>query len=123
MELNVREHQELAMWATNIKCWGESAQAVLTGGEDIKTEIELGSDRLVHDVRLGSLSVGDLRAGVVWANALDAEAVRAHGADIEAGEDTEERTARRIMHLAGRTALEQVKNHKKLTALRVRGII
>ncbi|MGZ6005344.1 MAG: hypothetical protein ACXWLH_04305, partial [Candidatus Saccharimonadales bacterium] len=55
-------------------------------------------------------------AGLVWANALDKEAVEAFSQNIDMSEaDVLEAKARRLAHHAGRRALSQVKSaHRRL---------
>lgn len=120
MNLESTGNGEIHAWASSIDQWQEAATGILTEGWDMESEIELHTQRLVGLVLSNTVSVGELRGGVTWASALDREAVHMYGSDTREGECTYERTARRIMHLAGRGALNQVKNYRKLSTLRVR---
>ncbi len=111
------EDSKIEEWSISIEQWRESARGVLTDDWDLQSEVELHADQLVSQVYRGVMTIRQLRAGVIWANALDSEATERQGSDLAQGDFVFERTARRIMHHAGRTALEQVKNQQKRTAL------
>lgn len=91
----------------------EDASWALYGGWDLAEIVEVEADRLKYQVRSGEISINELRAGVIWANALDKEAVESHGADLTHGDQRKERTVRRLMHSAGRSALEDLKNKRR----------
>lgn len=105
--------------AANEAQWLESAQGVVMDDWVIEDEVERASQIITNQIVKGMISVTDLRRGVAWANALDAEAVRAYGSDISEGEERLERTARRIMHLSGRAALENVKSRRRLSTAHI----
>lgn len=119
MELEQAEKTELVEWAILHEPWRESARGVLTDGWDMRDIIELHADELVGQVCRGSVTIKQLRAGVKWANALDEEVVKHQDVELINGKYVFEFTARRIMHHAGRMALEQVKSQSKRTVLTV----
>lgn len=95
--------------------WRESAVGVMTDGWDIEEESQYLAKVLVSSVMRGVVTVDELRGGVAWVNALDAEASTRQSADITEGDYRWERTARRLMHQAGRLALDDLKNKRKRT--------
>ena len=98
--------------------WADAAEDVVSWGGRLSLEIDEAAHDLAQSVVKGVVGVGDLRAGVVWANALDYEAVELHGADLTGGLQLHERVARRIMHGAGRNALELVKTESRRDTFR-----
>lgn len=112
--------KEIKCWANKIEPWRESARGVITEGWEIEEVSEVLADELASKVTKKELKVDQLRQGVIWANALEEEAQNSYGSDLSSGDYRFERTARRIMHHAGRMALEQVKNRRKRTILSVR---
>ena len=93
--------------------WVEDATGVVNDNWDFARIVEEEAARIQRQVLRDLLTVDDLRALVCWANALDKEAVEAYGADLTQGDQQAERTARRMMHLAGRAALESLKSSRK----------
>lgn len=116
----MKQATKIHEWAVNQEYYGESARAILTADWSFDHEVEVFSQELIGQVLDKSLTVSDLRAGVIWANALDAEAVEAYGPDATTGEAAHERMARRLIHHAGRTALEAVGTESKRIILSVR---
>ncbi len=111
------EKQQLEIVAAAEYRWREAAEGVIWDKWDIQAEIYDAANVLLNQVVRSVVTVSDLRAGVAWASALDAEAVKLHGSDLESSDQRLERVARRIMHHSGRTALESVKSRRKLTTV------
>lgn len=93
--------------------WADDARWAIHNDWNLVDIANEEAARLIEGVAQGSLAIGDLRAGVVWANALDREAVELYEADLMAGEQRAERVARRLMHMAGRMALNAVKSRER----------
>lgn len=93
--------------------WAEEACWAVYGDWDLAEVAEEEADQLRRQVLMGAISIDELRAGVTWVNALDKEAVEMYGSDLTQGEQRAERTARRLMHMAGRAALEDLKNNRR----------
>ncbi len=106
----MQQNNRITEWALDEYVWAESVEGVLLNGWEFDTEVELHADRLASSVCTGQVSIKDLRRGVRFANELDREAVEVYGADLSAGEQQDERIARRLMHHAGRQALTLVKH-------------
>lgn len=92
--------------------WEDDARWAIHGDWDLDTIAEEEAEKLRAQVVTGELALEDLRAGVAWANALDREAVAVYGSDLNLGAQQAERTARRLMHIAGRSALKGVRNER-----------
>ncbi len=92
----------------------QNASAVIQAGEwTIEEWVQFNADRLIDRVLAGECSLNDLRGGVAWANALDLESV-SMGVDLHADdEDGKEALSRRLVHHAGRLALNSLKSHRK----------
>ena len=115
MDIETENSKIIENWAVQNKLWRESSRGVLTDNWDIEEVTELLASKLVSQVIIGNMNLSDLRAGVAWASALDAEASQRQSAELDVGDYKFERVARRIMHHAGRTALDQVKSrHKRM---------
>ena len=97
------------------QCWRESAVGVMTDGWNIEEEEQYLSKILVSRVVRGAVTVDELRGGVAWASALDAEASSRQSSDLTEGDYRWERIARRLMHQAGRLALDDLKNKRRRT--------
>lgn len=97
------------------KRWNDDALWAVYGAWDLKEVAEEEAEVLRNQVLEGEITVAELRAGVTWANALDRESVEAYGADLNQGGQKAERTARRLMHLAGRSALNSLKSRNART--------
>lgn len=95
--------------------WAEEAAWAIQGGWELTLAAENDALRLRGHVLAGVITLDQLRGGVAWANALDQEAVERYGADLSVGEQQAERVARRMMHLAGRSALNGLKNNRLRT--------
>lgn len=119
MEADIDNLKIVENWAVRDMLWRESARGVMTDGWEIAEVTDLLATNLVNQVINGRIDLEELRSGVVWASALDAEATQRQSAILDVGDYRFERTARRIMHHAGRTALEQVKTRHKRTILSV----
>lgn len=94
--------------------WRTAAMRVLYEGEafdEVVAAHAAGLQARVLAREPGALQ--DLRERVGRASNLDAEAVAVFGADLTEGNYVNERMARRIMHHAGRTALEGVKSKRR----------
>jgi len=96
-----------------------AAHRVVDLGWDAGIQAELRADKFREAVVAGDMPVSELRGGVVWANALDEEAVALFGSNLvelltKEGEQWYpaklEVAARRIEHHAGRIALNQVRS-------------
>lgn len=96
--------------------WSHDAEWAVAGNWDMNVIAEEEAWRLQQEVIKGEISLKELRLGVVWANALDREAVEVYGSDLKQGEQAVERFARRHMHLAGRLALTRLRNARLRTA-------
>ena len=99
--------------------WADDAQWALYGDWDLSQIAEEEAENLRQQVISGALNINDLRAGVAWANALDREAFEQYGSDLRTGDQVAERTARRLMHLAGRSALNGLRNSRLRTLAQV----
>lgn len=93
----------------------EEAHGVVFESWDMDCIIEESAQTLRAQLLNGHITVDELRLGVIWANALDKEAVELYGSDFTTGEERVERAARRIMHLAGRGALMDFRNKRVRT--------
>lgn len=107
------DNEKLTVIGLTKSQWAEDAIGVVNENWDFARIVEEEAVRIQQQVLRGLLTIDDLRACVCWANALDKEAVEAYGADLTKGDQQAERTARRMMHLAGRTALEGLKSSRK----------
>ncbi len=105
--------EESAEIAAQMQYWQEVAETVVRGKLDIEDCIEANTQDLKRQEADGVISVDDLRAGVAFANTLDKDAVEQYGADLSEGAERVERTAWRIMHHAGRTALKEINQAKQ----------
>lgn len=101
--------------------WKDAAQSIITGHSLIESLVQEEAVALKHRVLESDITMAELRGGVAWANALDYEAVELYGTDLLQGEQYYERTARRVMHLAGRLALNTLKNNHRRTIAHVVG--
>ncbi len=119
MEIESVNQNSIENWAVSSQVWRESARGVMTDGWDTQETIEFLANYLINQVMTTKISLNELRAGVAWASALDAEATEKQSASLNEGDYRFERTARRIMHHAGRTALEKVKNRHKRLVLQI----
>ncbi len=88
--------------------WREAAQGIVDYVWTVKDEAWWLAELMVRQHLAGQFSVGELRAGASWANALDAEACRVYGGDLTVGKQQLERTARRLLNHSGRLALKAV---------------
>lgn len=95
--------------------WADAAEGIVLWEWDQKVIVAEEAQILVDAVTSGRISVHELRGGVCWANALDAEALRLYGVNVKEGEERLERTARRVMHHAGKKALKRVGTRQKQT--------
>lgn len=96
--------------------WYEAAKEMRTNEWTIEAQTSYMAEVLIARVLDGVCSVQDLRAGVAWANALDAEAVKLGvTTDIH-----NEALARRLAHHGGRTALARVRTSSRLTTERIK---
>ena len=73
------------------------------------------AEKLKCQVMSGAITIDELRGGVCWANALEKEAVEMYCADLSIGDQIQERVARRLMHLAGATALKGLRSRRLRT--------
>ncbi|HUP26432.1 MAG TPA: hypothetical protein VM124_02160 [Candidatus Limnocylindrales bacterium] len=89
--------------------WAHAAGEVVTWRWKLDEQAKHHAWLLRLQILDGTMSEGDLRQGVVYANALDREAYEQSGGDIAAlgQEDYFEAVARRIAHHAGRFALKR----------------
>ncbi len=99
--------------------WRLAAERVLSGEVELEVVIDAEASATLGEVLGGQLQVEDIRRCVKLANALDHEAVQRYGSDCTTGLQAEERTARRIMHHAGRTALEPVRTQSRYIVRRL----
>lgn len=90
--------------------WSEDAHWAVNNQWNFVEATEQDAELLRDQVLNGEITIQELRQGVVWANALDQEAVEMYGADLTFGEQQQERAARRLMHMAGRNALSGLRN-------------
>ncbi len=97
------------------QCWRESAVGVMTDGWNIEEEGQYLAKILVSRVVRGAETIDELRGGVAWASALDAEGSSRQSSDLTEGDYRWERIARRLMHQAGRLALDDLKNKRRRT--------
>lgn len=94
--------------------WRTAAMSVLYEGEVFEEVVAIHAAELQARVLAReSGALKELREHVGRASMLDAEAVNLFGADVKEGNFQHERMARRIMHHAGRTALEGVKSKRR----------
>lgn len=107
------EANRIESWASDLQRWSGAAERVLANQAQMSEEVVEQVECFSRALKLGTLAVDELREGVRWANALDAEAVASYGSDTLTGEAQLERTARRVMHLAGRTALNEANRLKQ----------
>jgi len=99
--------------------WDHAAQNVQFFGCDIKDQVAYCASGLIYQVLHATCTIDELRGGLRWANALDAEAVRL-GIDLTARGDGTEALARRIAHHAGRSALTRVRTATRMQTEHVR---
>jgi hypothetical protein len=104
--------KRLADVASQDERWVYDAEWAAAADWDMNVIAEDEAVRLRRQVLEGQISLSELRAGVVWANALDREACELYGADFRSGAQVAERVARRHMHLAGRLALRDLKSSR-----------
>src|SRR4051812_48742166 len=92
----------------------EATQDIVKGAAEMDDHVERLAFKLADAVNDGSLALADLREHVIWANALDREAVQLSGGDIAnlAGPDYIEGTGRRLVNRSGRRALNSVKTDR-----------
>ena len=119
MKVELANQKQIENCAVNSQVWRESARGVMTDNWDFQETTEFLADYIVNQVMSSKIGLNDLRAGVVWASALDAEATERQSASLSEGDFKFERTARRIMHHAGRMALDKVKNRHKRLVLQI----
>jgi hypothetical protein len=101
--------------------WCSTAIKIAIFNADMTEQVEYFSERLVDAVCFGATEVNELRGGVSWANALDKEAVELLNSEDEILlADRVEATARRLVHHAGRIALQQVKTDHRRSILRIK---
>lgn len=93
--------------------WSEEAQWAIAGQWDLDEAAQSSAEELRAAVLHGHLALSELRAGVAWVNALDKEAGERYGFDLRHGAQLHERTARRLMHLAGRQALRSLASRRQ----------
>lgn len=96
--------------------WRESAEGILNDNWEMKSIIADHAEDLQRSFLRGFYNIQELRGGVVWANALDREAVELYGSDLAGGDQLKERVARRIMHHSGRLALSTLSSTPKQIA-------
>lgn len=77
-------------------------------GLDIASATTILADTWSQSVLGGNLAPQDLRAGLAWLRALDAEACVMYGSDLGNGAQVAERYARRVLHHAGKLAVDNV---------------
>ena len=92
--------------------WEDDARWAVHGNWDLHMIAEEEAAKLRTQIVNRELNLKELRAGVAWANALDRESVEVYGSDLSIGEQKAERAARRLMHIAGRSALDGVRNER-----------
>jgi hypothetical protein len=114
------EIETLEEFALSDSRWDEAARGVVDLQWELSEQVEIETELLARNVLSGAVKVGELRGGVLWASALDREAVEVYGSDLAEGAQQYERTARRIMHHSGRMALAALKTSRKLSDARVR---
>jgi hypothetical protein len=95
--------------------WAEDAYWALHGEWDLTEIAQEEASNLQGQVLSGAITIDELRGGVRWANALEKEAVEMYGADLSIGDQIQERVARRLMHLAGATALKGLRSRRLRT--------
>lgn len=93
--------------------WAEAAYGIITDNWEMEGVVREEAELIRTQVLRGSVSLDELRAGVAWANALDRESIETYGAGLPEGAQAVERTARRVMHLAGRSALNGLKSRNR----------
>lgn len=98
--------------------WLDITNGIILDRWSVDEQVELEGTVLADMVVQGQIDLDSLRAGVIWANALDREAVEAANGNIISlvQEDRVEALARRIAHHVGRFALEKVKSRTRLNA-------
>ncbi|GEM_PF-3016710 len=116
----MNDNEHLTEVAVQYERWREAAEGVVNLGWETHDIVEEEAAHLTRAVICGHIAVADLRHGVQYASALDVEAVKRYGSDITTGEERVERTARRIMHHSGRTALSAVKTSSKRVTMQVK---
>lgn len=99
--------------AVQMQRWEGVAETVMDGKLSLDGCVNEHAYRLKLQVAEGKVSVDELRAGVAFANVLDKESAQQHGADLRTGAECISRTAVRIMHQAGRTALKDLNREKQ----------
>ncbi|MFO0970836.1 MAG: hypothetical protein U0520_00585 [Candidatus Saccharimonadales bacterium] len=93
----------------------EDAYWALNEGWDLSEMAQDEAEKLKCQVMSGAITIDELRGGVRWANALEKEAVEMYCADLSIGDQIQERVARRLMHLAGATALKGLRSRRLRT--------
>lgn len=89
-------------------------------GREFKEHADYYADVLIGRILDCTITVNQLRLGLSWANALDAEATRL-GVNLDIDDaDGEEALARRLAHHAGRSALNSIGTSRKLNTTRAR---
>lgn len=112
-----QEHLRQVLGGTE---WEQAALEMQAWQWEMKAQVAYYAETLTGRVVNNACSVHDLRKGVSWANALDAEATLL-GFDIEAKDaDGVEALARRLAHHAGRSALHTVRSSGRLESERTR---
>ncbi|HSX27273.1 MAG TPA: hypothetical protein VLG25_00655 [Patescibacteria group bacterium] len=112
-----QEKLQIVMGGTE---WEEAAREMQTWDWQVDAQVDHYASILVGRVLAGKCAVMDLRAGLTWVNALDAEAVKLGVAINVKDVDGTEALARRIAHHAGRSALRDIGTRLKLEATRAR---
>lgn len=107
------EHKLLQEVAVAEYRWAEAAHGIISDNWEIEEVVREEAELIRDQVVKGSVSMDELRGGVTWANALDRESIEKYGAGLPEGAQAVERTARRVMHLAGRSALNSLKNRNR----------
>lgn len=77
-------------------------------GLDFVLATTILADTWSQSVLDDNLAPRDLRAGLAWLRALDAEACVVYGSNLENGAQVAERYARRVLHHAGKLAVDNV---------------
>lgn len=100
--------------------WQEAAQEMLAADWKFKEQVGYYAEVLEDRVLNAECAVEQLRRGLSWVNALDAEAAKL-GINLDIGDaDGTEALARRIAHHAGRSALHRIGTGRKLATERAR---
>lgn len=109
--MNNQQKLDHVMLATE---WGEAAREMKNWQWDLAEEATLHGQELVRRVLAKTCTVQSIRGGVLWTNALDAEAVKLGVSIEEASQDGIEALARRLAHHAGLSALKAVGSKTRL---------